>query len=242
MRGRRDGSRLEIPAALEQLPRDLKGDEGLAGAGGQRQQDAVLSVGDRFQHPIDGDFLIVADLANSRPCLRRAWRRSGRARRSGLGKGQVPEFIGRRVARQLAFGALLHVDAVDALAVGGVGEADGQLARVVLRLRHAFGQRLHPTPWPRRRPAWCCDRPAHNRRVSGLPRRPWPSMRPSVIGYSRRMRLPSTTPQPAASSAGSICSALVSASFMASLLKLAAEGLVRVATFSAPPARSSFCR
>src|SRR5450759_4033769 len=39
-------------------------------------------------------------------------------------------------------------------------------------------------------------------------------MRPSVIGYSRQMRLPSTTPQPAAFKAGSICSARVSASFM----------------------------
>src|SRR5437879_1168466 len=42
-------------------------------------------------------------------------------------------------------------------------------------------------------------------------------MRPSVIGYSRRMRLPSTTPQPAAASAGSMCSALVSASFISGL-------------------------
>src|SRR5688572_619562 len=39
-------------------------------------------------------------------------------------------------------------------------------------------------------------------------------MRPMVIGYSRRMRLPSTTPQPAAFRAGSMCSARVSASFM----------------------------
>src|ERR1700730_8121699 len=39
-------------------------------------------------------------------------------------------------------------------------------------------------------------------------------MRPNVMGYSRRMRLPSTTPQPAALRAGSTCSALVSASFM----------------------------
>jgi len=39
-------------------------------------------------------------------------------------------------------------------------------------------------------------------------------MRPAVIGYSRRMRLPYTTPQPAAFNAGSMCSALVSASFM----------------------------
>jgi hypothetical protein len=34
------------------------------------------------------------------------------------------------------------------------------------------------------------------------------------MGYSRRIVLPSTTPQPAALRAGSMCSALVSASFM----------------------------
>src|SRR5688572_25562289 len=39
-------------------------------------------------------------------------------------------------------------------------------------------------------------------------------MRPGEMGYSRRMRLPSITPQPAASRVGSMCSALVSASFM----------------------------
>ena len=59
-------------------------------------------------------------------------------------KVSVPEFVRRGVARQLAFRAGLHVDAVDALAVGGVGEADGQLAGVVLGLADAFGQRLVP--------------------------------------------------------------------------------------------------
>jgi hypothetical protein len=44
----------------------------------------------------------------------------------------------------LAFLARLHVDAVEALAVGGVGEPHGQLARVVLRLGHALGERLVP--------------------------------------------------------------------------------------------------
>ena len=61
-----------------------------------------------------------------------------------FGEGQVPEFVRRGIARQLAFLAGLHVDAVDALAVGGIGEADGQLAGVVLGLRHAFGQFFVP--------------------------------------------------------------------------------------------------
>ena len=50
--------------------------------------------------------------------------------------------------------------------------------------------------------------------VSDLPRLPPHSMRPGVIANLRRMRLPSTTPHPAAASSGSINSAQVSASFM----------------------------
>jgi hypothetical protein len=49
---------------------------------------------------------------------------------------------------------------------------------------------------------------------AGMGRRPCPSRRPSVIGYSREMRLPLATPQPAAALAASMCSALVAASFM----------------------------
>ena len=80
----------------------------------------------------------------SRPCPRTARRRSGRARRSASAKVRSQSSSGVGIARHLAFRAGLHVDAVDALAVGGVGEADGQLAGIVLRLRHAFGQRLVP--------------------------------------------------------------------------------------------------
>ena len=134
----------QVPAAVEQLPGDLEGDEGLARAGGQRQQDAVAASGDGLQHALDGDVLVVAALEIAAPVLEGD---GGEAVAPGvlLGKGQVPEFVGRRVAGQFAFGALLHVDAVDALAVGGVGEADGELAGVVLGLRHALGQRRHPT-------------------------------------------------------------------------------------------------
>ena len=53
--------------------------------------------------------------------------------------------------------------------------------------------------------------------ISGSPRLPRPLMQPGVIRYSRRMRLSSTTPQPAALRAGSMCSARVSAWFMANL-------------------------
>lgn len=39
----------QIPAAVKQLPSQLKGDEGFARAGRQRQQDAI-ALGQRRQH------------------------------------------------------------------------------------------------------------------------------------------------------------------------------------------------
>ena len=46
--------------------------------------------------------------------------------------------------RDFALRTFLHVDAVDALAVGGVGIADGELPGVALRLSDPFGQRFLP--------------------------------------------------------------------------------------------------
>src|SRR6185437_8398290 len=60
------------------------------------------------------------------------------APRVGFGEGAVPELFRRGKARRFAFSAFLHVDAVDALAVGRVSEADGELVGVVLGLRNAF--------------------------------------------------------------------------------------------------------
>ena len=47
-------------------------------------------------------------------------------------------------AHHVAFGAGGHVDAVDGLPIGAVGEAHRQLGRVALGLRHALGVRLCP--------------------------------------------------------------------------------------------------
>ena len=99
--------------------------------------------GDGLHHPLDGDVLVVAAGVRAALVLER---HGGEAVAPGVrfGEGHRPEFVRRGVARHLAFLAGLHVDAVDALAVGGIGEAHGHLARVVLGLRHAFGQRLVP--------------------------------------------------------------------------------------------------
>src|SRR5205807_5616459 len=48
----------QVPATLEKLPRNLKGDEGLPRAGGEREQDALLFRSDGLQHALDGNVLV----------------------------------------------------------------------------------------------------------------------------------------------------------------------------------------
>jgi hypothetical protein len=87
-----------------------------------------------------------------------------------------PEFFRRREGASSP-SRRVHVDAVDALPVGGVGEAHRQLAGVVLGLRHAFGQRLVPGLGLDHRQLGVAVL-QHVVGVSALPRLPWPSMRP----------------------------------------------------------------
>ena len=51
-----------VPQGVPELPADLEGDQGLAGAGRHREQDSPLPFQDRLHHPIDGDLLVVAKL------------------------------------------------------------------------------------------------------------------------------------------------------------------------------------
>ena len=123
MRGRRVGSPAQVPAALEQLPGDLEGDGGLAGAGGERQQDAVacrrrwLPARARWRCPGSSAPASVPPLSSNGTAAKRSRQSFGSA------KVSVPQLVRRRVASTLALRAGLHVDAVDAVAVGGIGEA-----------------------------------------------------------------------------------------------------------------------
>ena len=162
MRGRRDSFAGQIPAAVEELPGNLKGDERLARARRQREQDAIFLGGDGLHRPFDCQVLIIACLEKSALVLKRD---RGKAVPPGVcfGEGQVPEFFGGRKLRDFALRPLLHVDAVDALAVGGVGIADGELPGVALRLPDPFGQRFAPKPWPPPPLACGCGTPGRSR-------------------------------------------------------------------------------
>ncbi len=124
---------------MEQLPGDLEGDEGLAGAGGERQQDARAPRGDGRHDPLAGDVLVIAARVRAALVL------VGHVRKAVapgvlLAEGPVPQLLGRGVAGDLPLHPGQHVRLVDPLPVAGEGEADGQFARVVLGLPHALGQ------------------------------------------------------------------------------------------------------
>ena len=67
------------------------------------------------------------------------------APRVGAGECFRPQLVRRRIGMQLSFLARLHIDGVDALAVRRIGEANGQLHRVLLGHPQALGQRLVPS-------------------------------------------------------------------------------------------------
>ena len=103
------GPSAQVPARLKQLPRELKRDEGLAGAGGEREQDPLAAVGDRLQHPLDGEVLVVAPLEVAAPIFER---HGGEAVAPLvlLGERLFPELVRRGKAKQLALAPFVHVD------------------------------------------------------------------------------------------------------------------------------------
>ena len=110
------GLATEVPAGGKQLPEDLEGDRGFAGAGGQREQDAVLAGGDGLQHPLHGDLLVKADL----PAAALVGVGDGcEAIAPGVlfGEGALPQLLGTGEGFGLPLLARFPVDGVVALAV-----------------------------------------------------------------------------------------------------------------------------
>jgi hypothetical protein len=74
---------------------------------------------------MDGDFLVVAN----GPTAALIGKRDGGetvSPRVGLGEGEVLKLVRSKILRDAAFGAFHHIDAVDALAVGGISVACGE--------------------------------------------------------------------------------------------------------------------
>ena len=112
-----------VPARGPELPADLEGDDGLAGAGRHREQHARLALQDRLDGAVDGDLLVVARrLAGSVVAGREqpvgglsseAARRLGSAAHSSSG-------VGKASSVALEAGEVVELD--DLVAVGRVGE------------------------------------------------------------------------------------------------------------------------
>ena len=131
---------VEVPTGVEELPRELERDVGFARSGGEREQDPLVSVGNRFEDLVDGDLLVVP---------RRVRAALGLGSDIGepvapliaLGERHVPQFLRGRVRRNVLLVTGRHVDRVDLTAVRRVGEADVELGCVLLRLADTLGVR-----------------------------------------------------------------------------------------------------
>ena len=127
-----------VPFGLKQFPGDVEGNERLARARGQREQDALLAPGDTVEHAVDGNLLIVAQrllaVLIERLCAEYV------TPVVGLTELPLPELVGRWKLVYLPFAALLRVavNLIDVVAVGSVGEADIERRGIVLGLRHAL--------------------------------------------------------------------------------------------------------
>ena len=102
-----------------------------------------MLMGNPFQDTIDGDLLVIADVPSSALIGKGD---CGKAVPPGVGfrERHPPQFIRRGITRFFAFVAGLHVDAVDRLPVGGVGESQFHLARVLFGLPHPFRRGFVP--------------------------------------------------------------------------------------------------
>ena len=128
---------------MKQLPRQLKGNKGLARASGQGQQDAVAPVGNRVQRACDRHVLVIAALPGAALVLERHGRKTV-APCICLSKCQIPQFLRGGVVRRIPFSARRHVDTVNRLPISSVGEAHAQACRIALGLTHPLGIGLVP--------------------------------------------------------------------------------------------------
>ena len=98
MRGRRVGSRLRFQRLWNSFQAIWNAMKVLPVPVASVSRMRSLSVGDRLQHALDGDVLVVAALEVAALVLER---HGGEAVAPGVrfGERQVPEFVGRRVAR-----------------------------------------------------------------------------------------------------------------------------------------------
>src|ERR1035438_8657375 len=133
--------RVLVPLRGPELPADLEGDHGLAGAGGHGDQDTTPNSNDGLNDQVDGNALVVVrDLAGGEV----------KGREKAVGGSRVVELLALAVAGpevipgwelgELVFVTGEEIELNDAGAVGGVGEGEAQDGSVLLGLLEAIGR------------------------------------------------------------------------------------------------------
>ena len=128
----------KVPAALEEFPGELEGDEGFACACGHGEEDAGLALIDGFEDVLDRVMLVVAGFPGA-TAIFKGDKGKTIAPEIFLAEGEVPECFGGGVLGDVGFGSGLPIDLVDAASVGGVGEAGFEFFGVVFGLGDALG-------------------------------------------------------------------------------------------------------
>src|SRR5690606_15066574 len=103
------GLATQVPAAVKELPGQLKGDEGLASAGRKSQQDTLFLGRHSLQDALHGQFLVVAARVAAAFVLVRNFRKAV-APVVLLGKGALPKLLRSWEGPDLALFARFHVD------------------------------------------------------------------------------------------------------------------------------------
>ena len=135
----------EVPAAVEQLPRNLECDVRLARAGRERQQDAIAALGDCAKRFLDRvDLIIVRRLGAALVLERHGGEAVAPERGARLGGAErlLPQRVGAGVAVEIGLRTGRHVDAVKLFPVAGEGEAGLQFLGVALGLAEPLGGSL----------------------------------------------------------------------------------------------------
>ena len=125
--------RVAVPAGGPELPADLEGDDGLAGAGRHREQQPPVALENGFDGAVDRDLLVVA-LALPDGMI------GGREQPAGSGvviepapcAVALPELRRRRIGAHHGFNAGEVVEFDDLVAVRRVGELQPEHLGVVL--------------------------------------------------------------------------------------------------------------
>ena len=92
-----------VPARVPELPADLEGDDGLAGAGRHREQQPRSPLQDRLDGAVDGDLLVVARALADRVVEGREQPVGGRRSLKPLRRPvALPQLVGRREVGQRA--------------------------------------------------------------------------------------------------------------------------------------------